>query len=380
MIEVTHQDIFEIYQNFFIEKRRLLERKKIAIFGAGVRGMMLVMLLKKRGVSSVLFIDNDREKQGKEIEGIRIYPLEYLEDKTEEIIVLLSMERNQEAEAELISFGYKKNETFFILLEERYQKSYHDFQKKNSRLLLGDCIVDSILINEKEKVSLRLLLKERYAEEISIIAEHGFYMRQYYYIMKNYINRNTLIKKIVILVSPEIFHSKYHLYPNAQHIKFMRCILHEKEYEQKEFLKELEERDRGEWKLSFLPNRLAGREHQENAKRVFTKLNYMYRVDIENESFFYLKKAVELCKKRKIEFHVCVAPINYSLAESLWGEEFRKSYSFILQSIADTVGEEGFLNYSNLIEEHHFVSICSINEAMDFAGREKLAKNLEYYL
>jgi len=77
--------------NDFIARASENKADEIAIFGAGEYGRSLLCDLKNRGIKVSTFIDNDTEKDGVYIDGIPCHSFEYLSEKKEHILVIISM-------------------------------------------------------------------------------------------------------------------------------------------------------------------------------------------------------------------------------------------------------------------------------------------------
>lgn len=75
------------------DKRLLMESKKIAIFGVGVRGKKLYRELKAYGKEEavVCFIDNDEEKQGSRIESRQVISVEQIKEREPDAILVSSI-------------------------------------------------------------------------------------------------------------------------------------------------------------------------------------------------------------------------------------------------------------------------------------------------
>ncbi len=67
-----------------------LNKGGVAVFGAGQNGQLCLEWMNHKGYEVSLLVDNNAEKWGKEIEGIRCYPPETLKEQTVDYIIISS--------------------------------------------------------------------------------------------------------------------------------------------------------------------------------------------------------------------------------------------------------------------------------------------------
>ena len=74
-------------------------------------------------------IDNDRNKQGKDFYGVKIYPVEkLLEEKKDEVDILIAVQSaKKEITAQLESFGFVKDKDFFFFYETYEKDTLFDY-------------------------------------------------------------------------------------------------------------------------------------------------------------------------------------------------------------------------------------------------------------
>lgn len=78
-----------------------IEHKKILIMGAGERGKRIFQYFKNSGTEVAGFLDNSLEKQGAEVEGVRVYPENAFCREKDRVVVIVSLENDKELEARL---------------------------------------------------------------------------------------------------------------------------------------------------------------------------------------------------------------------------------------------------------------------------------------
>lgn len=81
--------------NFFSDtgidlNRFLSNQKQVVLFGAGLAGINALKVLKKKGIQVLFFCDNDKNKHGKSIDGIKIYPPDRLLRNKHETVLISS--------------------------------------------------------------------------------------------------------------------------------------------------------------------------------------------------------------------------------------------------------------------------------------------------
>lgn len=67
-----------------------LSKKQVVLFGAGQAGVNAIKVLKEKNIEVLFFCDNDKNKHGSEIDGVKIYPPSYLSNKNNESILISS--------------------------------------------------------------------------------------------------------------------------------------------------------------------------------------------------------------------------------------------------------------------------------------------------
>lgn len=106
------------------------EDKKIVIMGAGIRGRRILRFFKNIGLEVAAFLDNCPQKQGTEIDGVRVYREDAFCKQAQNVVVIVSPENSKELEGRLRKeyyhvIGEKEAETFSYLPESAgYEKLF----------------------------------------------------------------------------------------------------------------------------------------------------------------------------------------------------------------------------------------------------------------
>lgn len=110
--------------------QKISEKKEFYLFGAGDYGKQFLKIFESE-ICIKGYLDNDSLKQGKEILGKPCYPLEGLQlKKTEGIIVTMSQIARVNPLEQLKNKGYKRDDDYFII--EEFLSVYHVY--KNNRV------------------------------------------------------------------------------------------------------------------------------------------------------------------------------------------------------------------------------------------------------
>lgn len=109
-IDKTREEIIKPYENL------IGSMENVYIFGAKVLGQRLAKNFQSVGTNVLGFVDNDKQKQGTYIEGIKIFAPEELNCENENfIIILASLNHHYEISCQLKEMGFKKILPYHIL-------------------------------------------------------------------------------------------------------------------------------------------------------------------------------------------------------------------------------------------------------------------------
>lgn len=116
---VRHTDsIDKFYSNLdrVIEKNKE-KKRRIVMFGSGVPSIMAVHYLKVKGVLVEAIIDNNKAKQGTQMEGLQIFsPETLLGSYDETFLVLIASSYEDAMIKQLVQLGYQEQENIIQLL------------------------------------------------------------------------------------------------------------------------------------------------------------------------------------------------------------------------------------------------------------------------
>jgi len=76
VVTSDHANVYKQVLALVDKNIQLLEDKRLVVFGAGIRGCILLGILEKRGYKNIVFCDNNTQKQGHLINSYDILSLE----------------------------------------------------------------------------------------------------------------------------------------------------------------------------------------------------------------------------------------------------------------------------------------------------------------
>ncbi|MFW5650248.1 MAG: hypothetical protein ACOCNC_02530 [Acetivibrio ethanolgignens] len=366
-----YNELMKQIENF----RENLLHKQLYLFGAGIRGCIFKKILEKEGIHIAGFIDTNLQKFGGYIENTPIYNPYILKEIKEKAIIINTVENGDSVNEQVLREGYCLNSNFFDVHTDLYKEYLDEFKKKKIKtLIIGDCGLTTAAIHESEKKSLGELLKEAF-QDSAVLAMHGMGMRSHYNILNALVQRGVIPETIILMVNFDTFTGKQHLLPRSQHMKLLEMIINEVEKpteEFEEYIKIVKERNKN-YQVEFSGNRSMNDCLMEQQAKIYLRLNYMYRLQEENEGILYLKKILAFCRNHRIKIIPYIPPVNYELAEKLIGDSFKKQYDANLKKLNEIVLESGFtlLDMSYSMNMSQFCQWNTPDETLNYAGRQR---------
>lgn len=103
------------WNDFSFYEEKLIKNKRLILFGAGSLGVEILNKCRKDSFSVDYFVDNDSNKWGTELEGLKIYSPKSLENESKnEVVVIISSSFHAEISRQLTLMGFKINENYII--------------------------------------------------------------------------------------------------------------------------------------------------------------------------------------------------------------------------------------------------------------------------
>ena len=310
-------------------------------------------------------------------------PEEVFQNREKYSTILISVEVYGEIAKMLEEKGYVYQKDYFVIKNTLYEKYRDEFYRKCDieYLIMGDCEFSKVSLDDRDMTDLREMLKLEMGEDkTKILAMHGFGPRAHYIILKELIERNEIPRKLLLMVNLDTLNGKQHLLPRTQHEKLFDLIYETGEDFSSEFVEYLKViNDRASsFKTDFFVEQNVLGNGGTQKERVHFLLNYMYRLDTNVEGLLYYRKLVELCSQTGIECTVFIPPVNYQLAENIFGEKFFNIYDANIKKIRDLFSEDQvrWIDLSYLLECSEFAAPNTSDEIANYAGRIKIVRIL----
>lgn len=359
--------------------------KPIVIFGAGIRGCMVFKIFKKEKCEITAFSDNNMEKWGGVVCGKEIISPDMLYKMRGQVRVVISVENGHSIKTQLEEHGFKENLDYFYLYTNSYDWYMEQFHLplKEHLLVLGDCGFLTISMMDKNDETLGdLIIKKFGPNKTKVLAMHGLGMRAHYNVLKTQLYLGWKPKRIIIMVNFDTFTGKQHLLPRSQHTDLIKRIWEESNFNDQELLEyvKLTKKRFNNVQTEFFINGELDKNRKDinNKNKLYFRLNYMYKLNKQNEGVQYLLKIINICLRENIQVIPYIPPVNYKLAEKFWGNIFLEKYNYNLNLIKNLISEKGIsiLDMSYLLVPNEFAEINTPDETCNFAGRCKILEQL----
>lgn len=372
-------------EKFLQQYGRLLKKKNIVIFGAGIRGTVFSVLLAERGYTNISFTDNNEQKIGHRINEFPIVSFDEIRREKENFFIIISVENGNSIKEQLDDMEFREG-VHYALVENFIYKSYIEKfvdGKHIETLIMGDCGLTDIGIREREVEPLGSLLEKKLGvEKTKVLAMHGMGMRAYYEIIKAHCKYVCKPKRLMIMANFETFTGKQHLLPRSQHVPLFEMLYDKlKDEDVYRYLELVRERF-SDLSMDYFSSSKEHSENQQNNDKLVVKMNYMYRLNLENECVQYMFLLSTYCKENGIELAFFIPPANYQYAEQLWGTKFSERYRSNCQMLKEAWEEKKikYLDLSYLLESACFADTKTIDECANYEGRTKQATELVEFI
>lgn len=373
------------FEEFIEEKASFLNGKKIIVFGAGIRGTQYSNFLKRFGYKDIVFTDNNITKVGGYINEFPIVSLDEVIDEKEKNVILISLENGAPIRNQLEELGLEEGRDFFYIdnhLYDEYEKQFMDTEEKDT-ILMGDCGITDLAIKDTDRLNLGEMIAEKTGKNaVKVLAIHAMGMRAYYTIFKAHCEHVYKPQNAVLMVNMEVFTGKQHLLPRSQHAALIERISNDvqnKDPELLEYAKITKERFSNFKNDYFTSSDTALKDMgQGTNEKIVIKMNYMFRMDMENECIVYLKKFIQYCQRKNINLLLFIPPANYEYAQTLWGDLFKEKYDKNVKVLLDIARENKvpIKEFSYRLSSDKFADVCTIDETLNQDGRKIISEEL----
>lgn len=356
--------------------------KALAVWGAGVRGIVAGIVLEELGLEEFFYIDNASEKQGKQIGGHSVVAFDMV-DKAHTCFVL-SMEYQHGVKGFLETRGLKEGDDFWglVSLEEDWMLDKLKRNTGSTCLVLGASVLNNIPLDEKDKMNLAENI-EALLSESKVLGVPNLSMEMMHYLMETELFQNASCKKVCILVDFKEFTTYHGKLPRTQKPELLQKlgVVAEgmgntalKKRLETAYEKNLIQSEEYELENKYSPNRMEGNLFD----RLRQYLEYSVK-DVFHEECDEIKdliRILEFAEKRQVDVTIIIQPMNAELCRELCGEAFDKSYDEkrkLLQLLAKEYGAN-CIDAGELLSREHFITINSPNDVIRRKGRECFAK------
>ncbi len=353
---------YDILHNWIEDHKVSLEGKKLYIFGAGIRGSVILRLLEESNINVQGFCDNSIEKQGAYVKKYRIYnPIEICSNSKENY-VLVSPENSVEIEEFLKKRGYIREKNYFVIKHDHYLSYCKEFYRKDNieYIFWGDCYFTDLDIDDLQDKSMgELALEKLGGKKLKVLSMHGMCIPSFYYLMRLQIAMGIRPKAVAFIVNIPFCNSIQTKLPQSQHSELFKMIQKEMpvqdiEFDQYVVLTEKRSHNINAKSFSTKTNKV---ERDANyVEKLLTKTRYMYEFNEENENIVYLRKMLELLQRNKIKPMPFIPALNYYTGIDFYGEGFVNRYNAICDNIKKCVSEYGIkiLDMSYLLKKEYY--------------------------
>jgi hypothetical protein len=374
------------------DNKQLFNEKEILIFGAGIRGAEISVILKSVGYKNIIFTDNNKEKWGGCIDEFPIISVAEALNLKDKVVYLISVEEGDSICIQLEEEGLKRDTDYFYPKPNLYERFMTEFKREmhNEVLVMGDCMFEVVSFDDNNKDSLTEILQQKVGyDNIKLLTMHGMGLPTFYHALKAQINCGMIPKVFVVMINFETLTGKQHLLPRSQHTKLVKDMYDyspDPDGELEKYVSVTEERVKNIQAEFFTTNKYSSQKKENNnrgvisdsASKIFFKLNYMYKLNTEIESIQYLIKIIKMAKQNGFKVVPFVPPVNYERGTELFGDDFEKAYSYNLEKLREVIGNEKIelLDLSHICTKNEFANVTTPDETTNYNGRVKVADKI----
>lgn len=373
----------EVYQYFLTKVKLLKEQlsnRTILIFGAGIRGTLLAIILQEEGFQEFSFVDNNKDKWGGNINGYPIMSFEEACHMDPEPFFLLSMEDCEKVTVQVKAAGFVEDEDYCVLNASLYDFYMEEYKRENENkvLIMGDCGLTHVPIVDSGADNLGTILKKRLGENKSkVLAMHGMGMNSYYHIFRTYVKEFGYPQRVLLMTNFETMTGKQHLLPRSQHYALLQRVYQHSQDDSEfgAYLKLVKERAEN-FKIEIVS--ASDKDSYEEQARNYMRYNYTYRLRESNENIEYLQKFLDLLQQNHVEVTTYIPPVNYEYAKELEIPNFEERYRYnvdLLKKIQSKY-EVTVLDLSHFLTREEFATPITVDETANYQGNMKQAAEM----
>lgn len=334
-MDTTIQKSYYCFLKSFIEEHlQILRESRVFIFGAGIRGRNLLLLLRMFQIEDICFVDNSPEKQGSHIEDCPVLAFEQAKAYSDRHVFLCPVENGETILNQLKETGREENKDYFNLdfLFTDYADLIKEIEKpgENPVLIFGDCIFSSYILGREMIPALGERIKEElFGKESVIYALPGFSPEIYYIILYVLLLRGKRPGAVIMATDFSALSPYNFVMMGRQNQEQITLFLEglARLIPGEEKLQEFLHLNRKRLEKSMHGGRLATAKDSGEAIRKVYKLKYLYDMKENDESVVYTKKILKQMNEMEIPVFLQFQPVDYQRGEKVFGDDFKDRYS-----------------------------------------------------
>ncbi len=338
---------YDAIEKWIVDYKSNTSKKDLYLYGAGIRGNMVLKLLEEAMIEVKGFVDTSIEKQGGYVKGYKIFAPADICGAPENNYILISPENFNQIEDYLIGRGYAVGKSYSVIKSNVYPSYKKEFFRKENieYMLFGDCYFTDLDIDDLYGKTMGELAKERLGKEnTKVLSIHGMCITGFYYLMKLQLEMGIVPKSVAFIVNVPFCNGIQTKLPQSQHAGLLKLIQESVEIEDEEFdnyVKLAESRSNNISAGSFSTKSGRRSRDDEHVEKLLTKSRYMYEFKSDNENVIYLKKMIELLQKNHIKPVPFIPALNHQVGVDYYGEDFLNKYRRICDGIQKCAEEYG---------------------------------------
>lgn len=195
--------------------------------------------------------------------------------------------------------------------------------------------------------------------------------------------KSGLIPKIlVIMINLDTLTGKQHLLPRSQHEELLLSIYKLQpngDEEFKDYLQEVHVRTKNiQVEFKTEKKKTEDEQLQDLKARNYFKVNYLYKLDLQNEGIQYLKKILEIAQKNNVKVIPFIPPVNYEYGTKLFGNYFVEKYEENVNKILMFVAQFNcsLLDLSFELTSQMFAETNTPDETANEYGRQLITEQI----
>ena len=126
-----NREDYEAFCDWFHKNEKMLRQCQLVIWGAGIRGTIFSLFLKRKNFNDIVFVDGNSEKWGGCVNEFPILSPKELEEQraSSNRVILVATENSADIEKELEEKKYCKGNDYFVIKTGLYDNYVKEFEQ-----------------------------------------------------------------------------------------------------------------------------------------------------------------------------------------------------------------------------------------------------------